>query len=163
MALRPVTELALYKGPATGFRNRLGHVLTCIADTIRQSIRARRFVRVIYSHVELVIDGTCYSSSFRDGGVRKKVIPDLRTSGHFDIVRIRIDAAAAIARFEQDEGKAYDWLGMLRCSRWFSWLPLSKDKRFCSEEVIWMAMGVKDPETYSPEDTRWALLFCPTR
>lgn len=158
MNQQPVTELALYKGPATGFKNRVGHLLTCIADTIRLSMRSWRVVIVKHSHVELVIDGVCYSSSFRDGGVRKKVIEDLRTSGHFDIFPVELDAAAALRRFAQDEGKAYDWLGMLRCSTWFRWLPASVMKRFCSEAVIWMARGVADPETYSPEDVRRALV-----
>lgn len=138
-------ELAMYRGPATGWKNKLGHWGICLL-TISP-----------YSHVELVIDGVCYSSSYRDGGVRAKIVPDLRTSGHFDLFPIQIDTAAALARFYADAGKPYDWVGLWRVSWLFRWLRPSTEKRFCSEEVIWMALGVNDPETFSPKDVLAAL------
>jgi hypothetical protein len=131
--------LAMYRGPATGLRNKIGHWAVCL------------FTISPYSHVELVIDGVCYSASFRDGGVRAKVIDDLETSGHFDLFPIEIDRELALARFEADKGKPYDWLGMLRVFPFLQWLPRRDAARFCSEEVGWM-LGAQDPETLSPED-----------
>src|SRR4051812_20828795 len=95
-------RLCMYKGPATGFWFKLAHALICLVT------------RSKYSHVELEIDGVCYSSSFRDGGVRAKVIPDLETSGHFDVFPITCDERAAVSRWVRDVPKPYDWLGMLR-------------------------------------------------
>jgi hypothetical protein len=130
-------QLAMYKGPATGWRNKLGHWAVCFFTASR------------YGHIELVIDGVCYSASFRDGGVRAKVIADLETSGHWDLFRISADRDLALARFGADGPKPYDWLGMLRVFPLLRWLPRIDGKRFCSEEVAWM-LGHADPETLSP-------------
>lgn len=155
--------LCLYKGPAAGFKNILGHWLVCALDTINQSIKRRRIVLAIYSHVELQIDGVCYSSSFRDhtpltpnGGVRSKVITDF---SRFDLYPCTVDKEAALARFKADEGKHYSWVAMLRVCPLLRWLPRrDATQRFCSDEVAFM-LGVQDPETLSPQDVleRFAL------
>lgn len=137
----------MYKGPASGLKNVLGHWLVCVLDTARQSIKHGRLVLVKYSHVELQIDGTCYSSSFRDGGVRSKVISDL---SHFDLFPVTVDKEAALDRFKWDEGKHYSWVGMLRVLLPF--LPRrDATQRFCSDEVAFM-LGAADSETFSPYD-----------
>lgn len=128
-------HLALYKGPATGLRNKVGRWLVCALTLSR------------YSHVELVLHGVSYTSSFIDGGVRSKVI-DL-ASGHWDLISIEGDEQLAYDRFFADRGKPYDWLGMLRVSPLLRWLPRRGSSRFCSEEVAWM-LGLDDPETFSP-------------
>jgi hypothetical protein len=137
----------MYRGPAQGLRNALGHWAVRILTLSR------------YSHCELEIDGVCYSSSFRDGGVRAKVIEDLETSGHWDLFPVEIDEAQALRRFQADAGKHYSWVGMLRVCPLLRWLPRrDATQRFCSDEVAWMA-GLADPETYSPQDVLDALIF----
>jgi hypothetical protein len=131
--------LCMYRGTPTDWKNRLGHWLVCALTTSK------------YSHVELFYDGVCYSSSYRDGGVRAKVITDLNDSGHWDLFPITIDVEPVGARFKADEGKPYGWRGMLRVCPLLRWLPRRDGERFCSEEVAHM-LGASDPETFSPED-----------
>jgi hypothetical protein len=132
-------RLCMYKGPATGLLFQLAHWAICLVT------------RSKYSHVELEINGVCYSSSFRDGGVRAKVITDLDTSGHFDMYPITCDEQAALGRWMRDGPKPYDWLGMLRVCPELRWLPRINGKRFCSEEVAYMLGLIPDPETLSPQ------------
>jgi hypothetical protein len=132
-------HLAMYRGPATGWKNRLGHWIVCFLTFSR------------YSHCELVIDGVCYSSSFRDGGVRAAVIATLETSGHWDLYEVVGDEKLALQRFARDEGKPYDWPGMLRVCALLRWLPRGDGARFCSEEVAYL-LGAHDPETFSPRE-----------
>lgn len=92
-----------------------------------------RLIRIVtrspYSHVELVIDGVCWSSSQPDGGVRGKrfAIDPAR----WDTLHIQADAAAVAIWFAGHQGTPYDYLGALRCV--IKWLPNSATKWFCSE------------------------------
>jgi len=64
-----------------------------------------------YSHCELVIDGLCYSSSARDGGVRMKQIylnPD-----KWDLYPVTADKLWALDWFINNVGKKYDWIGAI--------------------------------------------------
>lgn len=66
-----------------------------------------------YSHAELCIDGVCYGSSSRDGGVRKKVIALDPT--RWDLVPLReADTAIALQWFTDHEGASYDWTNIAR-------------------------------------------------
>lgn len=101
-----------------------------------------------YSHTEIIIDGTWYSSSPRDGGARAKIInfnPD-----HWDFEEIQINRDWALQVFEQYEGKGYDFTGIL-----FSHvLPFGwhcKKRVFCSELNAKMRQLPKDPHWYSPK------------
>lgn len=144
--------LCMYKGPASGLKDKLVHWSICLLDSIRQSVKRGQSTPVIYSHVELLIDGVCYSSSSRDGGVRSKIIEDLETSGHWDLFPVTIDKEQAIARFLGDAGKHYSWVAMERVL--FPLLPRrDATQRFCSDEVAYM-LGDPDPETLSPYDVR---------
>ena len=60
--------LALYKGKPESLFHYFTHIVTCVVLTIRD----RSYTK--YSHTELVINNTGYSSSVRDHGVRSKVI-----------------------------------------------------------------------------------------
>ncbi len=90
-----------------------------------------------FAHVEFVADrhgslGVCWSSSMRDGGVRRKEI-DL-ASGHWVIVSLPfVRRALARTWFEGAEGRAYDYPGILGFA-----IPFVKELRrwlYCSESV----------------------------
>lgn len=86
-------HLALYKGPPTGY---LIHTMSHYAT--------RLWTWSKYSHAELVIDGMCYTSSIRDGGVRVKLI-DLN-SGRWDSVPITSNSkvkSRAVAWFAEHD------------------------------------------------------------
>ena len=129
-------HLAFYKGPAKDLVHKITHYGTC----------AWTFSK--YSHVELVIDGVCYSSSARDGGVRKKVISNLNTSGHWDIFEVQINKDYALNVFAQEEGKGYDWRGAAKFV--MPWLPESEMQWYCSELIATM-MG-SESNNQSPQD-----------
>lgn len=105
-----------------------------------------------YSHVELVAGGTdnapvCWSSSYRDGGVRKKVI-DL-TSGHWDLVDLPagFDEDRALAWFNQHRGQPYDVAGLFGFV--LPWRTEDKRKWFCSESIC-AAAGFHKPYEWHP-------------
>lgn len=106
----------------------------------------RWWTRGPYSHVELVLDdGTCWSSSARDGGVRTKAI-DLG-SGNWDLVPVVQDAAAARAWFAAHAGAGYDYLGLFG----FVWRRSygAGSRWFCSEAVA-AALGYRDAWRFDP-------------
>jgi hypothetical protein len=96
-----------------------------------------------FSHCELVVSGpdneaVCLSSSYRDGGVRQKVI-DL-TSGRWELVDIIGDKAVALNWFLKNDGKHYDVPGLFGFV-----LPFRMNMRhwwFCSEACA-EALGLK--------------------
>lgn len=112
-------HIAFYKGPAKGLTNKLGRFLVCVGTLSK------------YSHCELVINGTCYSASARDKGVRWKYI-DL-TSGHWDLVKVYGDENKALAWFAEHQGQSYDWTGVIRFL--IPFLRQRPGKWFCSEAV----------------------------
>ena len=130
-------HVALYKGPGRW------------ADWV-----VRRWQRSPYSHCEVITavarneyagdSFECWSSSNRDGGVRRKVMhlnPD-----HWDLFSVR-SASVDKARewFEQHEGNAYDWFGLLG----FVWRPWRGNgwRWWCSEACA-AAMGFSDPHRF---------------
>lgn len=135
-------QLALYRGPGTTLAHRLAHIVTCAVLTVRCLDRCP------YSHAELVIDGRCYSSSARDGGVRSKTI--FLASGRWDVFSLPgIDADAALRRFAEREGRGYDWPGALRWG-----LPFLRQRPradYCFEVVAHM-LGLPQPSTWTPLD-----------
>lgn len=123
--------LALYKGKGTLF-NRL----------------IRLWTRSKYSHCEIVMpDGRWLSASAMDGGVRAKRI-ELNLE-HWDLIPVPWADAAYIERvFGEDEGKEFDWLGLLGSQL----LPLAIDsirRMFCSK-LCAKLLGFTMPERYSP-------------
>lgn len=114
--------IAFYKGPPSGRDWR--HVAS------HWAIRLWTWSK--YSHAELVIDGTCYSASNRDGGVRAKQI-DL-VSGRWHVVALpRSYGPEALAWFLINEGDRYDWAGIARFVVPF--LPQHPRRWFCFEAV----------------------------
>ena len=103
------------------------------------------WTRSAFSHCELVVDGWCYSSSIRDGGVRRKQI-DL-TQPHWTVIDIDADPAKVLALFERTAGEPYGWLDLL--TQQVLRLPVSSAGWFCSEWCA-KALGLTDPEIWSP-------------
>ncbi len=103
-----------------------------------------------YSHVELIIDGVSYSSSFRDGGVRKKLI-DYKPE-HWDMFELNCTAETeqnAVAWFEQNMGRTYDVLGLVGFV--IGSVSGDKEKFFCSEAVA-SALGYNETWRFDPND-----------
>lgn len=128
-------QIALYKGPPSDILHWIGHLSTCAWTGSK------------YSHAELVIDGICYSSSSRDGGVRKKVI-DLN-SGKWDLINVIADKQYALDWFSKHEGCKYDWANIARFV-----IPVvheDKNKFVCFETVGYM-LGIKDAYKLTAND-----------
>lgn len=138
-------QLAFYKGPP---RRDLAHTISHYA------IRLWTWSR--WSHAELVIDGMCYSSSPRDGGVRGKVI-DL-ASGRWDVLDIELDpeqGVQALSWFLVNWGDRYDWAGVWRFV--LPLLPHGNSRWFCFES-IGAALGFAGPHKLTANDLHaWAL------
>ena len=104
----------------------------------------------VFSHVELEINGVCYSSSNRDGGVRSKII---NTSNHqkwlsFELKK-DIDINRCLSYFESVKGQKYDWLNIF-CTQLIKLNMQSEDKQICSEFVA-NCLGLENAHKYSPE------------
>jgi len=129
-------QIAFYRGPPRRWLHKLSHWLICLFTLSR------------YSHCELVIDGVCWSSSARDGGVRQKQI-DL-TDGKWIVVNVpSADADAALDWFYRHEGKSYDYLGVVQFLLPF--VRQGRDKWFCSEATS-EALGLPCATKTTPQD-----------
>lgn len=115
-----------------------------------------------YSHCELVMGyeegkAICYSSSFSDGGVRRKVmdlVPD-----HWDLINIEVsvDQAWRAERwFFEHMGDGYDVAGLVG----FVWGPWAHrtDKWFCNE-AVGAALGLQDAWRFAPNALAALLRF----
>ena len=112
----------------------------------------RKVTRGQYSHAEIAValgDGQfeCYSSSIRDGGVRRKIMP--LPGAKWDLIEIGNSPALhshLLLIWELAKGRPYDWpgaLGFLFFTRPYG------DRWFCSEfcaEVI----DLNQPWRFSP-------------
>lgn len=118
----------------------------------------RLATRSQYSHCELVISRNddsglfdCYSSSPRDGGVRKKTIKLL--SERWDILCVDISAHRVKRTFKKYVGKKYDFLGAIG----FFCGKHAKDKYFCSEycaEILKLDNTLISPQQLYEQLTR---------
>lgn len=124
--------LAVYKGPADDLVHKISHGLTCW------------WTNSLYSHCEIVIDGYGYSSSGRDGGVRKKLID--WNSGKWDMIPLPdLDVDYVLSFFAITDQDDYDYRGL----SWFVF-PFVHDYKtrwFCSEWVA-AALKLKNPNYY---------------
>jgi len=136
--------LALYRGPtgrAAPLQHRLAHWAICLRTLSG------------YSHAELVIDGVCHSSSWRDGGVRARRIN--LASSRWTVVPVPgADADAARAWFDAHMGARYDWPGILS---FISPVRHHKDRWFCFE-AVGAALGLPRAHRQNGRTLlRWAL------
>ena len=104
----------------------------------------RWWTRGPYSHCELVIDGLCWSSSARDGGVRGKAIV---LGANWDVFDVPGDEAKALAWFQAHKGARYDVAGLFG----FVWRREYGDGQrwFCSEACA-AALGYREPWRFDP-------------
>lgn len=123
-------KLALYKGKGT-FANAF----------------VRYWTGSIYSHCELVVDGTCYSSSVMDKGVRRKIIN--LDDGNWDVIELTWANAESVVRyFAETDHHRYGYFGLIT-SQLFN-RGIAQDRaQFCSE---WCARALVLPNapSYSP-------------
>lgn len=99
-----------------------------------------------YSHTELIVDGVWYSSSYRDGGVRAKVINP--NPEHWDYELVYIDEKHALNLFQKYKGRGYDVVGIL-FSQAIKLNVHEKLKHFCTEFNA-EQRKLKTPQSYSP-------------
>ena len=100
-----------------------------------------------YSHCELVINGTCYSSSIRDGGVRGKAMA--LPSDKWDVIELPwADDDAVTDWFVAHERDRYGWVDLLTGQL----LGMRRDSRgvFCSEACA-KALGLRNSTRMSPQ------------
>jgi hypothetical protein len=101
-----------------------------------------------YSHCELVVDGWCYSSSGRDGGVRAKQI-DL--SEGWDVVDVPwawVNKQDVLDFFAVTSGCRYDYLGVI-VGAVFGTKTNKRNRWFCSEWCA-EALGMAEPWRWTP-------------
>ena len=103
-----------------------------------------------YSHCELVFKGTkdgrymCYTSSNRDGGVRKKIME--LPADRWDLVPVKIDYNQVFRFYQKTVGCKYDLCGAIGVVTRFGNV---KNRYFCSEWCA-EALKLKQPHRYSP-------------
>lgn len=113
----------------------------------------RLFTNGKYSHCEIVVQEendtyyTCYSSSAREGGVRKtymKLPPERWDLIEIDQSKVKVSDIKNI--FKQTEGSRYDYFGA--CGVILG-SGNAKSRYFCSEWCA-EALKLKRPHTFSP-------------
>ena len=100
-----------------------------------------------YSHCELVINGTCYSSSIRDGGVRGKAMA--LPADKWDVIDLPwADAGVVQSWFDRHSNDRYGWIDLILCQI----LGMRRDGRgaFCSEACA-AALRYPNPTRFSPQ------------
>ena len=150
---RPIVVLAFYKG-RTRFLDRLIQWWTAsqFSHVELFEIEAGCLPQPLNDHVHCRPDPrswACWSSSWMDGGGRKKLIR-LDPSRWSLVALPWADGDAAIGAFIDVYGAAYDWPGLIR-TQVFKLRAGKGWKRhwFCSE-IVAHALGLADPWQFSP-------------
>lgn len=131
--------LACYHGRASRLSHRVCDAIT------------KFFTRGKYSHCEIAVHlhgnrYKCYSSSYRDGGVRSKIME--LDSDKWDLIALDGVSPEQITRYyKQNFGADYDLLGALGC---VAGLPQNQDKFFCSEWCYNAIFGSNQGFRFSP-------------
>ncbi|EXI62239.1 enoyl-CoA hydratase [Mannheimia granulomatis] len=141
--------LALYKGSGGSLYDRL-------TDWI-----IRKVTKGKYSHCEIAVRKSeikdhyhrevwyeCYTSSPRDGGVRKKEIN--LDDGKWDLIELpNVHEQQVKAFFYDTKGKPYDWRGMFGI---VFGIKQKQDKYFCSEWCFNLISGEEQGWRFNPND-----------
>ena len=110
----------------------------------------------VFSHVELEINGVCYSSSNRDYGVRSKIIDTSNKQKWVSFeLKNNIDKNICLNYFKRVEGQKYDWLNIF-FSQIIKLNIQSSNKQICSE-FVGNCLGLEDSYKYSPESLFYKL------
>ena len=104
-----------------------------------------------YSHVEIVLSSGWYTSSNRDGGVRRS--DAYRNPDSWDFVEVIADAARVIQLYARTQGQGYDWLGIAGQAVGIPRIH-SAGRWTCSEWCA-EALGLSRAYRYTPADL-WA-------
>ena len=108
-----------------------------------------------YSHVELVLpDGYSYTSSFMDGGVRRKYINFAESNWDLLDIGELTQLATVEKNIYKMQGMGYDVLGLVGFV--VRKVKDSKKKVFCSEFVM-QALGFEDAWRFDP-NTAYSVL-----
>lgn len=137
--MRRKVYLALYKGRADKFSYRFYDAVT------------RFFTHGQYSHCEIAVHihnniYHCYSSSIRDGGVRRK---SMMLDDKWDLIKLDIDESQIRHFYGATKGSGYDLLGALGVVLGLRQHP---DKYFCSEWCFEAITNKQDGWRFSPND-----------
>jgi len=106
-----------------------------------------------YSHTELIIDDFMYSTSPRDGKVRKK--KHIYCENIWDYVEVKnIEKEKILEFFELTKGQKYDYIGILgfvipfkdRSNEWFCSEWVSNALKIAGYKNLW----TKEPSKISP-------------
>ena len=108
------------------------------------------FTRGKYSHCEIAIhlydnNYICYSSSYRDGGVRRKTMQLDPTK--WQLIPIHVSGTQIKQYFDATQGAGYDLLGALGC---VAGLRQHPHKYFCSEWCFNAIHGSDQGWRFSP-------------
>jgi hypothetical protein len=145
--MRASAQLALYKGPPESWPKRkdFKEILHWAGKHIGHRAIQVWFLS-IYSHAEIKIGSTGYSSSARDGGVRSKAI-DFH-DGKWDLYPlIGFDVAYALEYHRERVGWGYDYRGV--ASYPFPVIKHDSQREFCFEHVGGMAK-MSEPHRLGP-------------
>lgn len=111
------------------------------------------WTRSEFSHVELVVEGEgdvndlCYSSSLRDGGVRRKRI-DLFPAWWKVIDLPKVDPRNIVIFYDKTAGQPYGWRDLI--TQHVLRLPRQDDQGWLCSEWIAMALNLPRPEVWTP-------------
>lgn len=101
----------------------------------------------IYSHCELLVNGHCFSSSVRDGGVRVKTMA--LPSDKWDLISLPwAESHMVYDWFIEHQSDRYGWLDLITGQI----LGMQRDHRgvFCSEACA-KALGLRNSTRMSPQ------------
>ena len=149
-----MTRIALAAYTPHRPQDALGHLTAWWTD--RNPARRTPPGRPPVSHVEVVIDGMCHSSSLRDGGVRRKLI-DLDRP-HWRVIPITWRSPdAALKVFARHNGEPYAWGDLI--AQHVLRLPIDFRGPTCSELCALM-LGIPRAERIDPA---WLTDYCESR
>jgi len=149
-----MTRIALAAYTPHRASDALGHLTAWWTD--RDPARRMPPGRPPVSHVEVVIDGVCHSSSLRDGGVRAKAI-DLDRP-HWRVIPIAWRSPAEALRvFRHHDGTPYGYVDLV--AQHVLRLPVDVRGLTCSELCALM-LGLPRAERIDPA---WLTDYCESR
>ncbi len=126
------------------------HVASYVADGTLGNALIRAWCRRRESHTELLLDGTCYAASLRDGGVRSRPAAEVLANPAHWVVEPApwMRPADMLAHWHRTKGQPYDWLGLLG-AQVFNRSIQGRHSGFCSEWAA-AAGALPNPEIYNP-------------